>query len=62
MCRDIGSECRVVGVCHASTCTHRKLAYTHNVLQVFKLVDDPDKTAKCLVNLSNLYELQVRTL
>jgi hypothetical protein len=31
-----------------------------DVVQVFKLVDDPDKMAKCLVNLSNLYELQVR--
>jgi hypothetical protein len=29
------------------------------VLQVFKLVEDPDKMAKCLVNLSNIYELQV---
>ena len=28
-------------------------------LQVFKLVEDPDKMAKCLVNLSNIYELQV---
>ena len=38
----------LIGVCHVVV-----------TLQVFKLVEDPDKMAKCLVNLSNIYELQV---
>jgi tetratricopeptide (TPR) repeat protein len=29
-------------------------------LAVFEMIDDTDKVVKCLINLANLYELQVR--
>lgn len=53
----------LVSLAGAYYCSQRYVdaadAYSKS-LAVFEMIDDTDKVAKCLINLANLYELQVR--
>jgi hypothetical protein len=53
----------LVSLAGAYYCSQRYVdaadAYSKS-LAVFEMIDDTDKVVKCLINLANLYELQVK--